>query len=169
MFGKSGSLNLLCPLGPTQACNGIVLSYMLIWYRCVYCSYRTKKFHIKTRKRMSCLGADVPSSGVPSNFVPGGGFNKLIWGQGRENGDLGAVAPWSGVPFNLQMSETRVLIRFLRMYFLQNWEFGSALSKLRNFRTPTVPRFPSGINSLFFHCQKFSKLWRLPPWLSKLI
>jgi hypothetical protein len=53
--------------------------------------------------------------------------------EGRENGDLGAVAPYLGVPFNLQMSETCILIRLLRMYFPRNWEFGSALSKLRNF------------------------------------
>jgi hypothetical protein len=31
------------------------------------------------------------------------------------------------------MNETRILIRLLRMYFPRNWEFGSALSKLRNF------------------------------------
>jgi hypothetical protein len=30
------------------------------------------------------------------------------------------------------MSETRILIRLLRMYFPRNWEFGSALSKLPN-------------------------------------
>jgi hypothetical protein len=30
------------------------------------------------------------------------------------------------------MSETRILISLLRMYFPRNWEFGSALSKLRN-------------------------------------
>jgi hypothetical protein len=30
------------------------------------------------------------------------------------------------------MSETRIPISFLRMYFPRNWEFGSALSKLRN-------------------------------------
>jgi hypothetical protein len=30
------------------------------------------------------------------------------------------------------MSETRILSRLLRMYFSRNWEFGSALSKLRN-------------------------------------
>jgi hypothetical protein len=55
--------------------------------------------------------------------------------QGRENVDLGVLAPNSGVPLNLQMIETRVLIRLLRMYvyFPRNWEFGSALSKLRNF------------------------------------
>jgi hypothetical protein len=31
----------------------------------------------------------------------------------------------------LQMSETRILIRLLRMYFPRYWEFGSALSKPR--------------------------------------
>jgi hypothetical protein len=31
------------------------------------------------------------------------------------------------------MSETCILIRLLRMYFPRNWDFGSALSKLRNF------------------------------------
>jgi hypothetical protein len=30
-------------------------------------------------------------------------------------------------------SETHILIRLLPMYFPQNWEFGSAFSKLRNF------------------------------------
>jgi hypothetical protein len=53
--------------------------------------------------------------------------------EGTENGDLGAVAPSSTVPFNLQMSKTRILIRLLRMYFPRNWEFGSALSKRRIF------------------------------------
>jgi hypothetical protein len=53
--------------------------------------------------------------------------------EGRENGDLGAVAHWSGVPLNLKMSETRILITLLRLYFPWNWEFGSDLSKLRNF------------------------------------
>jgi hypothetical protein len=52
---------------------------------------------------------------------------------GRENGNLGAVTAQSGVPLNLQMSETRILIRLLWMYFPRNWEFGSASSKLRNF------------------------------------
>jgi hypothetical protein len=32
------------------------------------------------------------------------------------------------------MSEKRILVRLLRMYFPRNWEFDSALSKLRNFR-----------------------------------
>jgi hypothetical protein len=53
--------------------------------------------------------------------------------EGRENGDLGAVAPESGVPLNLQMNETHILIRLLRMYIPRNWEFGPALEKLWNF------------------------------------
>ena len=42
------------------------------------------------------------------------------------------------------MSESRILVRLLQMYFPWNWEFGSALSKLRNFggwglNTPNPP------------------------------
>jgi hypothetical protein len=47
--------------------------------------------------------------------------------EGRENGDLGAPAPYSGVPLDFKMSETHILIRLLRMYFPRNWKFGSAL------------------------------------------
>jgi hypothetical protein len=39
--------------------------------------------------------------------------------EGRENGDLGAVAPYSGVPLSLQMSDTCILIALLWMYFPQ--------------------------------------------------
>jgi hypothetical protein len=50
----------------------------------------------------------------------------------------------SGVPLNLQMNETHILSRLLRMYIPWNWEFGSALSKLRNFEgwgvEPPPPR-----------------------------
>jgi hypothetical protein len=53
--------------------------------------------------------------------------------EGRENGDLGTTAPCSDVQLKLQMSETNILIMLLRMYFPSNWEFGSALSKLRNY------------------------------------
>jgi hypothetical protein len=41
------------------------------------------------------------------------------------------------------MSETRILIRLLRMKFPRNWEFGSALSKLRNFGGVGPPKPPS--------------------------
>jgi hypothetical protein len=66
-------------------------------------------------------------------FRGGGGKQIQLMTEGRENGDLGAVAPESGVPLNLQMNETHILIRLLRMYIPRNWEFGSALAKLPNF------------------------------------
>jgi hypothetical protein len=78
------------------------------------------------------LNKYVHCSGIPRNFFQGG-FNKFSLGtEGREWG-LGAVTPLSGVLLYLQMCETH-FIRLLRIYFLQNWEFGSALSKLQNFR-----------------------------------
>jgi hypothetical protein len=68
--------------------------------------------------------------------------------EGRENGGFGAVAPKSGVHLNLQISETRILITFFPMYFPRNWNFGSALSKLRNFggggRLTPPPQNPLG-------------------------
>ena len=42
---------------------------------------------------------------------------------------------WRGGLFKKQlkkMSESCILVKLLRMYFPRNWEFGSALSKLRN-------------------------------------
>jgi hypothetical protein len=79
------------------------------------------------------------TSGVPRIFGGGGGVQQIqLRTEGRENGYLGAVAPWSGVPLDLQMNETRILITLLWMYIPRNWEFGSALSKLRNFGTPLV-------------------------------
>jgi hypothetical protein len=76
----------------------------------------------------------VLASGVSRNFFVGRGVQQIqLRTEGRENGDLGAVAPYSGVPLNSQMSKNHVLIRLLRMYFLRNREFGWALSKLRNF------------------------------------
>jgi hypothetical protein len=60
----------------------------------------------------------------PVILFAGRGFNKFSRGQeGREN----------GVPLTLQMTETRILIRLLWMYFPRNLEFGSASSKLKNF------------------------------------
>jgi hypothetical protein len=73
---------------------------------------------------------------VGGRVMPGiflGGPQIHLRTEGRENEDLGVVAPLSGVPLNLQMNETHIFIRLLRMYFSWNWEFGSALSKLRNF------------------------------------
>jgi hypothetical protein len=85
------------------------------------------------------------SSGVTRNFLRGRGGGKSSTNsvEAREYGDLGAVAPYSGVPLNLQMSETLILIRLLRIYFPLNREFGSALSKLRNFGVGVEPPPPT--------------------------
>jgi hypothetical protein len=50
-------------------------------------------------------------------FCSGGGLTNSV--EDRENGDL-------GVPLNLQMSEPRIIIRLLRMYF--STELGIRLS-----------------------------------------
>jgi hypothetical protein len=74
------------------------------------------------------------SSGVPRNFFSRGGVQQIqLRIEGRENGDLGAVASYSGVPLNLQINETHILIRLLRMYMPRNWKFGLALAKVRIF------------------------------------
>jgi hypothetical protein len=73
------------------------------------------------------------SVAYPGIFCFGGIQQVHLRAEGRENVDLGAVASYSGIPLNLQMSETRILIRLLWMYFPRNREFCSALSKLRNF------------------------------------
>jgi hypothetical protein len=77
----------------------------------------------------------VLRSGVPRNFVRsrrGGGSTNSVEDRCRENGNLGVVAPDPGFPLSLQMSETIIFIKLLRMYFPRNWGFGSSLSKLRN-------------------------------------
>jgi hypothetical protein len=50
-------------------------------------------------------------------FFSGRGVQQIQVTEGRENRDLGAVAPKSGVPPNLQMGETHILIRFLGCIF----------------------------------------------------
>jgi hypothetical protein len=53
--------------------------------------------------------------------------------EGRENGDLGTVAPYSGVALSLQMKETNILVRLLWMYIPRKRKYGSALTKVQNF------------------------------------
>jgi hypothetical protein len=72
--------------------------------------------------------------GKPGIFFGEGWFGKFSWGQRAERtGIWGQEPPSLGFALNLQISETRILIRLLRMYFQLNWEFGSALSKFWNF------------------------------------
>jgi hypothetical protein len=68
----------------------------------------------------------------PGNLF--GGVNQIqLRTEGSDNGNLETTALLSGGSLNLQMSKTNILIMLLRMYFPWNWEFGSSLSKLRNF------------------------------------
>jgi hypothetical protein len=66
------------------------------------------------------------------NHVPVAvGSTNSVEGRGLREWASGGGSPLvSGS--NLQMSENHILIRLLWMYFPQNWEFGSALSKLRD-------------------------------------
>jgi hypothetical protein len=66
-------------------------------------------------------------------FCSRGGLTNSTEDRGQRERRSGGGSPYSGVPLNLQMSETRILVRLLRMYFPRNWEFGSSLSKVQNF------------------------------------
>jgi hypothetical protein len=73
-------------------------------------------------------------SDVPRNFVRGGRCStNSVEDRGQRERGSGGGPVRSGAPLNLQMSETHILVRLLWLYFPRNWEFGSALSKLRNF------------------------------------
>jgi hypothetical protein len=62
-----------------------------------------------------------------------GGFTNSVENRGQIERGSGDGSPYSGVPLNLQMNETHILIRLLWMYIPQNWEFSSALVKPQNF------------------------------------
>jgi hypothetical protein len=92
----------------------------------------------------------------------GGGVTRILSGgcstnsvddrEQRERGS-GAGSPQSGVPLNLQMNATHILIILLRIYIPRNYEFGSALAKLRNFGggvlSPKPPSLDKGIHRVF--------------------
>jgi hypothetical protein len=65
-------------------------------------------------------------------FFRGGTTNSVEY-RGQSEWGSGGGSPLVGVPLNLQMNETHILIRLLRVYIPRNWEFGSALAKLQNF------------------------------------
>jgi hypothetical protein len=66
-------------------------------------------------------------------FFSLGGSTTSVEDRGQRKRGPGDGSPQSGVPLDLQMNEIRILITLLRMYIPRNFEFGSALSKLRNF------------------------------------
>jgi hypothetical protein len=75
-------------------------------------------------------------SGVPRNFVCGGSTNSVEDRGQRERGSGGGNPLVRGsAQFAIRFDFVKLwgCRRLLRMYFPWNWEFGSALSKLRNF------------------------------------
>jgi hypothetical protein len=85
----------------------------------------------KFRKQDTC------TSGVPRNFVRVGVSTNSVEDRGQKERGSGGGSPLVrgsaqfAIPFDfVKLSGCRGL---LRMYFPRNWEFGSALSKLRNF------------------------------------
>jgi hypothetical protein len=95
----------------------------------------------------------ISSSGVPRNFFRGGVSQQIqSRTEGRENRDRGAVPPESGGPPNLQMGETRILIRFLRSIFHGT---GNSARLCQNFGIISVggfepPKPPSGYASAIY-------------------
>jgi hypothetical protein len=75
---------------------------------------------------------DILPVAYPGIFFGGVGVSaNSVEDRMQREGDLGAVAPYSGVLLNLEMSETLILIRLLLVYFPWNWKFSSAFSKLQ--------------------------------------
>jgi hypothetical protein len=121
---------------------------------------RSMYYLAKSTNGIAIKTATAWNSGVSRNFVRvgGGGLVQQIRlrTEGRENGDLGGGS-------HLVRSSAQFAIRFdffkisgcrglLRMYFPRNWEFGSTLSKLRNFgwgvlnpQSPPPPRYTTGV------------------------
>jgi hypothetical protein len=124
------------------------IRYLIIrHYHCLIKNITTIQFYLKSDNcdkhitwiRITAVSVAYPGiffggggGGYTRNFFVGGCSTNSVEDRGqRERGSVGG-SPYSGIPLNLQMSETRILIRLLGMYFPRNWEFGSALSTLRN-------------------------------------
>jgi hypothetical protein len=123
-------------------------------------------------------------SGVHRNFFRGGWLHLEFFSGAstnsvedrghRERGSGGSSPPSQGFHSILQMNETHILIRFLRMYFPRNWEFGSALSKLRNLgvcgwglNPPNAPQYVTGVNNYSIILRCLSNTNKILPCLYK--
>jgi hypothetical protein len=63
----------------------------------------------------------------------GGGVSTSSVGARGQRGRGSEVgSPIVKAPLDLQMNETHIVIRLLRLYIPRNWEFRSALAKYRN-------------------------------------
>jgi hypothetical protein len=127
-------------------------------------SIRTQSWRLSSVKiaRIEIWLAVLYFQWLIQEFFSGGSTNSVEDRGQRERGSEGG-GPLIRVPLNLQMSETRILIRLLRMYFPRNREFGSALSKLRNFGgwfepPQTLPRYATVYFPLYISC--YSKICR---------
>jgi hypothetical protein len=69
----------------------------------------------------------------PGIFFGGGGSTNSVEDKRQRERGSGGGSPLVGVPLNLLMNEPHILVGLLRMYILRNWEFGSALAKVRKF------------------------------------
>jgi hypothetical protein len=97
------------------------------------CSDLVRYLHIMNLTVTDTLN---PDSGLPRNFFlggRGGGSTNSVEERGQRELGSGGGSLLARGSANLQMGETRILIRLLRIYFPRNREFGSVLSKLRNF------------------------------------
>jgi hypothetical protein len=93
----------------------------------------------------------------PRIFSGGGGSTNSVEDRGQREWGSGGGSP---LVMSLQMNETHILIRLLRMYIPRNWVFGSALAKLRNYEGG-APRYATEYlyhnnvtNLIHFHFHK---------------
>jgi hypothetical protein len=66
---------------------------------------------------------------TPGIFSGGGGSTNSVEDRGQREWGSGRGSPLVRGSTQFQMNETHILVRLLRMYIPQNWEFGSALAK----------------------------------------
>jgi hypothetical protein len=82
--------------------------------------------------------------GFRQEFFFGGGSTNSVEDRGQRERRSGGGSPLVRVPLNLQMRETRILIRLLRTYFPRISEFGPA-SEFRGGNEPlNPPRYATG-------------------------
>jgi hypothetical protein len=106
--------------------------------------YRLRVMHVSFFNDMSLmhLRKDILCLLVafPGNFFGGGVSTNSVEDRGQKERGFGGGSALVRGSAQFANSEPSI-IRLLRMYFSRNWEFGSVLSKLRNFggylNTPT--------------------------------
>ena len=107
-----------------------------------------RRFFLLMRSRTPPISSWIPlwnSNGADSHFCHYAYVTS--WLGEKKNYHCGGDS-WREGLFTKQLkkiSESRILVRLLRMYFPRNWEFGSALSKLRNFGEGFEPPNPPSV------------------------